>query len=207
MLRAGVTLSLINHPIVIDFSFGTPASPFLVTVSGFGGGGYLELGIGAGGDNGGLQRFVGGIEFGASVAMNFGVASGEVHVFGGVVFTKQQEQIEITGYLRIGGMVRVLGLISVSVELTISLTYILPHPPPGEGNVLRGAAKLVITIDLTFWSTSVELKCEKSFNGSDLALAGATVAPEAVGASVKDALGPVGQSFPWQSYCTAFASE
>jgi hypothetical protein len=201
-LKAGVTLSLVNQPIAIDFSFGTRMSPFLVTVSGFGGGGYLELGIGAGGENGGLQRFVGGIEFGAAVAMNFGIAFGEVHVFGGVVFTKQQAVIEIAGYLRIGGMVRVLGLISVSVELTISLTYI-----GRPSNELRGEAKLVITIDLTFWSTSVELRCEKRFEGPDLALGGATTAPEAVVASIKAALGPDGQSFPWQSYCRAFAGE
>jgi hypothetical protein len=201
LLQAGITVSLVNQPITIDFAFGTRANPFLVTVTGFGGGGYLELGIGAGGDNGGLQRFVGGIEFGASVAMSFGVADGEVHVFGGIVFTKAQRGIEIAGYLRIGGMVRVLGLISVSIELTVSLTFVEP-------NILRGAAKLVIAVDLTFWSTSVEIACEKSFSGSPLApaAAGGTVAgsPES---SVVHALGPVGASFPWHSYCRAFAGE
>src|SRR5262249_1701758 len=155
-LRTSVTLSLINQPVSVDFAFGTRSNPFLVTVTGFGGGGYLELGIGAGGQDGGLQRFVGGIEFGASVAMNFGVASGEVHVFGGVVFAKQGNSIEITGYLRIGGMVRVLALISVSIELTVSLTY---HDED-HSNELRGAAKLIIAVDLTFWSTSVEISCE-----------------------------------------------
>jgi hypothetical protein len=134
--------------------------------------------------------------------MNFGVASGEVHVLGGFVFTKQGESIEITGYLRIGGMVRVLGLISVSVELTISLAY--EGPPKNE---LRGAAKLVIAIDLTFWATSVEIECEQRFEGPSLTLEDATTGPEAVVASVKAALGDDGQSFPWQSYCRAFASE
>ncbi|MFI9429174.1 hypothetical protein ACIG54_37270, partial [Streptomyces achromogenes] len=146
LLQAGITLSLGDDPVTVDFSFGTRDRPFLVTVMGFGGGGYLELGIRAGGDDSGLERFVGGIEFGAAVAMDFGVARGEVHVFGGVVFTKRGSTIEIAGYLRIGGSVRVLGLISVSVELTISLTFVEP-------NVLRGKARLVIAVDLTFWST------------------------------------------------------
>jgi hypothetical protein len=103
--------------------------------------------------------------------------------------------------LRIGGMVRVLGVISISVELTVSLTYVLP-----PANVLRGAAKLVITVDLTFWSSSVELTCEKSFAGPPLLLDD-TAMPEAVSTSVVATLGPVGESFPWRSYCLAFANE
>ncbi|WP_158756584.1 hypothetical protein [Streptomyces sp. NRRL S-475] len=202
LLQAGITLSLGNDPVTVDFTFGTRDRPFLVTVMGFGGGGYLELGIRAGGDDSGLERFVGGIEFGAAVAMDFGVARGEVHVFGGVVFTKQGSKVEITGYLRIGGSLRVLGLVSVSVELTISLTYVEP-------NVLRGKARLLIAVDLTFWSTSVEITCEKTFIGSD-----ETVAPRGRGAlaaagpsSVQQAWGPVGSSFPWHTYCQAFTRE
>lgn len=212
-IRIGLTLSLEQRPIEIDFAFATRERPFLVTVSGFGGGGYLELGVSAGGSDGGLQRFVGGIEFGASVAMDFGVAAGEVHVFGGVVFVKRGGAIEITGYLRIGGSVSVLGLIRVSVELTLSLTYDVEH------NELRGSARLVITVDLTFWSTSVTLECHKSFKGPSLA-PGPRDAPTASmearqaaedaalrATTVEAALGPQGSSFPWQTYCRAFAKE
>ncbi|MCQ6556833.1 hypothetical protein NPS70_27130 [Streptomyces sp. C10-9-1] len=204
-LEIGLTLSLEGRPIVIDFAFGTRERPFLVTVSGFGGGGYLELGVSAGGTDGGLQRFVGGIEFGAGVAMDFVVASGEVHVFGGVVFVKQGGSLQITGYLRIGGSVSVLGLIRVSVELTISLTYDV------DRNVLHGSAKLVITVDLTFWSTSVTLECHKSFKGPSLAFspeeALAASSTELHASSVEDALGQQGESFPWHTYCRAFAAE
>ncbi|MFZ3493287.1 hypothetical protein ACODT5_08665 [Streptomyces sp. 5.8] len=204
-LEIGLTLSMENRPILIDFSFATRERPFLVTVSGFGGGGYLELGISAGGADDGLQRFVGGIEFGAGVAMDFGVASGEVHVFGGVVFVKQGGSIEITGYLRIGGSVSVLGLIRVSVELTLSLTYNV------ESNELHGSAKLVITVDLTFWSTSVTLECRESFKGPSLAFtpeqALSASSSDLHASSVEDALGPQGESFPWHTYCRAFAAE
>ncbi len=201
-LEAGLTLPLSVRPITIDFAFGTRNRPFLVTVMGFGGGGYLELGIRAGGEGSGLERFVGGIEFGASVAMDFGVAFGEVHVFGGIVFVKQGSAISITGYLRLGGSLRVLGLITVSVELTISLTFVSP-------NTLTGAAKLVIAIDLTFWSTSVEIECRKTFVGSDQTLADRerALAPPPVKFTVEQALGRVGSSFPWLTYCQAFAGE
>jgi hypothetical protein len=132
--------------------------------------------------------------------MNFGVAEGEVHVFGGIVFAQLGSDVEITGYLRIGGMVRVLGLISVSVELTVSLTYLPP-------NKLRGAAKLVIAIDLTFWSTSVEIAASYTIDGSAALVAGqdSFVPAATVEHTVLDALGPDGSSFPWQSYCQAFA--
>ncbi|MDQ1031670.1 hypothetical protein QF035_009252 [Streptomyces umbrinus] len=211
-IRTGLTLSLEQRPIEIDFAFATRERPFLVTVSGFGGGGYLELGVSAGEPDGGLQRFVGGIEFGASVAMNFGIAAGEVHVFGGVVFVKKGRTIEITGYLRIGGSVSVLGLIRVSVELTLSLAYDV------ERNELHGSARLVITVDLTFWSTSVTLECHKSFKGPSLAAdpRDALTSVEArqpsedaalSASTVEAALGPQGSSFPWQTYCRAFAKE
>ncbi|MGW4147077.1 hypothetical protein [Streptomyces albogriseolus] len=212
-IRIGLALSLEQRPIEIDFSFATRERPFLVTVSGFGGGGYLEIGVSAGKSDGGLRRFVGGIEFGASVAMDFGVAAGEVHVFGGIVFVKQGGTIDITGYLRIGGSVSVLGLIRVSVELTLSLTYDV------ERNELHGSARLVITVDLTFWSTSVTLECHKSFKGPSLVAgprtaltapaearqASADAAPST--STVEAALGPQGSSFPWQTYCSAFAKE
>ncbi|MER7766887.1 hypothetical protein [Kitasatospora sp. NPDC096140] len=205
-IRIAVTLSLTNRPIAVDFAFGTREKPFLVTVSGFGGGGYLELGIGAGGPDSGLQRLTGGIEFGAAVTMDFAIASAEVHVFGGVVFAKNGRDTEITGYLRIGGSVSVLGLISVSIELTLSLTY------DTDTNVLSGSARLVITVDLTFFSKTVTLECHKSFGGSSHLAAPAAHAGPALAAgpdpsSVEAALGPQGPSFPWQTYCQAFAGE
>ncbi len=207
LIQSGITLSLTDKPVTIDFAFGTRERPFLVTVAGFGGGGYLELGVSAGGSDAGLRRFVGGIEFGAALAMDFGIASGEVHVFGGVVCALRDGATEITGYLRVGGSVRVLGLIGVSIELTMSLTY---H---ADTNELSGSARLVITVDLTFWSTSVTLSCHKRFKAdllaarADTGLTGtADGLPAAVppGASVETALGKQGSHYPWRDYCRAF---
>ncbi|MFR9773207.1 hypothetical protein [Nocardia sp. SC052] len=197
-IEAGVTLSFVNKPLTIDFKFATRQRPFLVTVSGLGGGGYLELAVAAGGQPDGLTKLVGGIEFGASVAVDFAIVAAEVHVFGGIVFVYDR-RVSITGYLRIGGSIDLLGLARVAVELTLSLTY--------TPNRLEGSAKLVVVIDLTLWSASFELTCRKSFAGPDMLAPerAAIAAPPA--SSVAATLGPVGTSYPWRTYCRAFAGE
>ncbi|MEV7392555.1 hypothetical protein [Streptomyces sp. NPDC091215] len=204
LVQAGITLSLTDQPIVMDFAFGTRERPFMVTVSGFGGGGYLELGLSAGGTDSGLQRFTGGIEFGAAIAMDFVIVSAEVHVFGGVVFAKNGTDTEITGYLRIGGSISLLGLISVSIELTLALTY------DATSGSLSGSARLVITVDLTFFSKSFTLECHKCFGNCPPSAGLSSTHSEALTGSdpsVQAALEPQGQSFPWQTYCRAFAGE
>lgn len=201
VLDTGITLSLSNKPFSVDFAFGKKERPFLATVSMFGGGGYLELGVSA---DKGLERLVGGLEFGASVAMNFLVAKGEVHVLGGIVFTVKNNSVEIAGYLRIGGSVEVLGLVRLSVELTVSLNYTKSE------NALIGSAKLVATVDLTFWSTSVELECHHRIDGASLPFAAEKGSVDAIdphSSSVEAAFGPQGESRPWETYCRAFAWE
>ena len=59
--------------------------------------------------------------------------------------------VALVGYLRIGGSLEVLGLVTVSVELVLSLGY------ESTGNRLVGRATLVLELDLTIWSDKVEL--------------------------------------------------
>ena len=84
----------------------------------FGGGGYVELAL----DRDGLKRFEASLEFGAFVAVDFVIASGEVHALGGVRFVLERDgAVTVTGYLRIGGSVEVLGL-SDGVDRAVSVT-------------------------------------------------------------------------------------
>ena len=55
VVDTGLTVPLDGRPVLVRFAFGTREKPFLVTVSLFGGGGYLELCVSAGG----MERFVG----------------------------------------------------------------------------------------------------------------------------------------------------
>jgi hypothetical protein len=208
LLKTTVTVSLVNEPVLLEFAFASREQPFLVAVSVFGGGGYIDLAIGAGGPSGGLQRFTGAFEFGACAAMDFVVVSAEVHVFGGVVLTLTGSSIDITGYLRIGGRIRLLGLISISLELTMALTCDF------DSGVVSGSAQLVITVDLTFWSTSVHLECHQTFTRPHGLASGRGIAAlDAAGAdaiwSINDALGhnPTDPTkpYPWLTYCQAFA--
>jgi hypothetical protein len=114
----------------------------------FGGGGYVEMAI----THEGLKHFDIALEFGALIAIDFGVASAEVHAFGGVRFVLTDDgSVELTGYIRIGGSVNILGLVSVSVEMCVQLSY------ESQTNALVGRATMVIDIDLTLWSEPVEL--------------------------------------------------
>jgi hypothetical protein len=188
---AGIDVPFNGNPVSVLIGFASRANPFQLSVMMFGGGGYIELAL----DRDGLRRFEASLEFGAFIAVNFVVASGEVHALGGVRFVLERDgAVTITGYLRIGGCVEVLGLISVSIELCLSLTY------QSQRNALVGRATLVIEIDLTLWSDSVELDSgEWVLAGGDdqhrpLAAANAAVA-ERDGFSL------------WRTYRAAFADE
>src|SRR6266540_2105979 len=134
-----------------NIAFRSRANPFNLSVLMFGGGGYLELEV----NHRGLQRLEASLEFGASVAINFIVASGEVHAMGGVRFVLEDGQVQLTGFLRFGGSVEVLGIISVSVELLVTLSY------DTVSNEMYGQATLVVDIDLLLYSDSVELDTGK----------------------------------------------
>jgi hypothetical protein len=100
----------------------------------------------------------------------------------------------------------VLGLITISIELTVSLTYI-----PAPANALIGSARLIVVVDLTFWSTSVEIECHQRFDGPRLTFAPDadffSLAGDRRTSSVTTALEPQGNSRPWDTYCRAFAVE
>ncbi|MFB9515249.1 hypothetical protein [Streptomyces purpureus] len=146
-LNTEISVPFDGRPVSVSFGFASRENPFTLTVLMFGGGGYLELEL----DHTGLRRLEGALEFGAMVAVDFVVARGEVHAFGGVRYEMAGSKVTLTGYLRIGGCVEVLGLVTVSVELCITLAY------QSTTMALVGRATLVIEIDLTLWSDSIEL--------------------------------------------------
>jgi hypothetical protein len=69
-----------------------------------------------------------------------------------------------TGYLRCGGSLEVLGLISISVEFYLAFTY---RNKAGGGNEVWGQATLTVSVKIAFFSTSVDLSVERRFAGSD----------------------------------------
>jgi hypothetical protein len=144
-----------GEPIVTSLAFANRENPFSLSVSMFGGSGYLVFEIA----EEGIRKLEASLDFGAAVAIGVGVAKAEVHALGGVRFLLVGSEVKVSGFLRIGGSVDVLGLVSVSVELRVELTY--------DGQTLSGRATAVIQIDVTFWSGSISIDSgEYVFAGS-----------------------------------------
>ena len=140
-----------------------------------------------------MQKLEASFEFGAQIAIDFGVASGGVHVMAGIYFKMEPEKASLTGYFRLGGYVDVLGLISASIELYLDLTY---HFDSGK---CVGTATLTIEVEVLFLSFSVKITAERKFAGSsgDPSFA-ALMGPE-------DGVVQPETQYAWRDYCEAFA--
>ena len=64
----------------------------------------------------------------------------------------------LTGYLRLGGELSVLGLVSISLEFVLSFGY--------EAGKAAGRATLTVKVEIAFFSKSVSISVEKKFAGS-----------------------------------------
>ncbi|MBR0820239.1 hypothetical protein [Bradyrhizobium liaoningense] len=137
-----------GEPVSLALGFASRAKPFTLTVLMFGGGGYVDVEFIAEG----LRRLEISLQFGAAIAISFGIGQAEVHAFGGIRYALVPNAgPTLTGFIHIGGSIEVLGLISVSVELRVELAYQF------DTNALIGRATLVIEIDVTLFSDTVEL--------------------------------------------------
>jgi hypothetical protein len=190
-LGASLTVPFLIDPLSLRFNFCDRHSPFLLTVSALGGGGFFAVTL----DPGGFQMLEAALEFGACVAVSFAVASGSVSVVAGIYFklekTNSHYGATLTGYFRMRGEVDVLGIISASIELYLELRYVSPDKVVGK-------ATLTIEISVLFFSASVSITCERKFAGSN----GDPTFAELMAPYTDPALGYVE---PWVTYCEAFA--
>jgi hypothetical protein len=157
-LSAGLDLPLLSGKPVIDIAFAARHNPFLLTVSLLGGGGFVHVQL----DTEGMKLLEVAFEFGANASINLGVASGGVHIMAGIYFAMQTDagttKATLSGYLRMGGELSVLGLISVSLEFNLSFTY--------DGKAATGEATLTVEVKVLFFCKSVSISVQKRFGGS-----------------------------------------
>ena len=154
-LGAALTLPFTGEPVRFRFNFCERENPFTLTVSLFGGGGFFAIAVGLDG----VEMLEASLEFGGAIAFDIGVASGGVHVMAGIYFKWENDACELTGYLRLGGSVEVLGIITISVEFYMGLTY-------ATGGHVSGEATLTVEIEILFFSTSVSMSVHREFAGS-----------------------------------------
>lgn len=161
-LGASFFLPFAKDPMNFHFAFCERQQPFILTVYIFGGGGFFSMDVGSKG----VVMIEAALEFGVSAAINLGVASGEASMMAGFYFQKTGADFILTGYFRAYGSLSVLGIITVSLEFYLGLSYaskgITPH-----GGTLWGQASLTVKIEILFFSTSVSVSMEKEFAGSD----------------------------------------
>ena len=155
-IMAALDLPYLDGKPAVEFAFASRAKPFLVTVEIFGGGGFVHVVL----DTDGVRMVEGAIEFGANFCLNLGVASGAVHAMAGIYFQLKGSSSDLTGFVDIGGEVSVLGIVSISIDLNLSLSW--QHSP--QGNVIQGRATLTVSVHVLFFSASVQLSVERSFS-------------------------------------------
>ena len=180
-LTGALTIPFTGDPVRARFAFCERQNPFLISVSLFAGGGFFGVGFGLDG----IEMMEASFEFGGNFSMDIGVASGGVHIMAGIYFKMEKvppstsDEITLTGYVRLGGELEVLGIISLSLEFYLGLTY------QSEGNKVWGQATLTVGISILFFSASVSLSVEREFADPP----------------VPSLLDPDG----WATYCGAFA--
>lgn len=196
-LGAGFTVPFIGQPLSVRFNFCTREQPFNLTVSLFGGGGFFGVTI----DPHGVQILEAAFEFGASISVDFGVASGGVHVMAGIYFRMEQDAASLAGYFRLGGHVSVLGLITASLELYLELRYEF------ETGKAVGSAQLTIEVEVFLFSASVTVRCERKFAGSNGDPTFRQLMGLAPALPLADELAKIDtdSDYAWREYCEAFA--
>lgn len=177
----GTTIPFNGDAARFRFSFCTRENPFLLSISMFGGGGFF--GIECGTDRSVFLEV--SLEFGASVAFDVGVASGGVEVMAGIYIEVMDPpgMASLTGFLRMGGELSILGIISISCELYLGFTYIFP---PTDKCI--GRARFFLEIEIFIFSFTIEAEVERRFGGESDPTFAQLMPPPA-----------------WTEYCNAYA--
>lgn len=183
-LGADCRVPFLGDTVTVGFTFCTKEAPFRLTVLAIGGGGWVEIRL----SPKALVLLIMGLEAGASLSVDLGVASGSVSVMIGVYLRLEDEEGKLTAYYRIRGEVEVLGIASASITLELSMLY---NTKTGK---LTGRASLVVEVEVAFFSASVEITCER------------TIATRDGDPSLRDIMPPnEGGQDMWKNYYTSFA--
>lgn len=185
-LSSSVTLPFNGKPVRARFALSSRDHPFTVTVSLLGGRGFFGITV----ESGDIVGFEAQVEFGAAAALDLGVASGSVTVTAGIYVKIQPgetdphtQEAKASGFFRAVGELDVLGIISISVEFYLALTY------DSGTKAVCGTALVVVRVRVAFFSKSVSLEVKREFgSGGDPAFG--DIFPD---------------SRPWQARCGAFA--
>jgi len=161
-LGAALTLPFLDGKPVLDFNISERANPFQLRVAFFAGGGFFRLQM----DTQGMRQLEAALEFGAAFGLSIAVATGEVHAMAGIYFALTRDDggkydCTLSGYMRLGGRLSVIGIIRLSVEFNLSFTY------QGKTGKAYGRATVTVMVEVLLISVSVDLTVERAFGGAN----------------------------------------
>lgn len=154
-LGADLQVPFFGKSVTYGFTFCTREHPFTLAVAFIGGGGWLGLRL----SPEGLDVLELGLEAGAVLAVDLGVASGSVSAMLGIYLRLEGDAGSLTGYFRIRGELDVLGLVSASVELYMALTY---NFATGK---MTGEAMVTVEVDVALYTGRVRIRARREFSG------------------------------------------
>lgn len=162
-LGSKMTLPFDGKPVHFRFEFCTRDEPFKLTIYIFGGGGFFGLGVGTDG----FEIMEAALEFGIAASIDIGIASGSAKIVVGIYFKLEEksgppkhQETSLTGYFRAHGEVSVMGVVSITLDIYIGLTYEF------ETNKVTGTATISISVHILFFSISASVTVERKFGGT-----------------------------------------
>lgn len=187
-IGADLEVPFLGKSLTVGFDFCSRERPFTLQVTFIGGGGWFGLRV----SPDGLDVLELGLEAGATLSVDFGVASGSISAMIGVYMRLEGKAGSLAGYFRLRGEVDVMGLISASIELYLELKYDMPT------GKMTGSATITVEVEVLVFSGSVRIHAERRFAGSN----GDPSFRQLMDVKKRATTSPA-----WSKYCSAFAEE
>ncbi len=144
-----------------EFDFANANDPFTISAGIFGGGGYFQIVL----FTHDIKSITLSFDFGAMMAIDLYVASGQASIVAGFSFTEltsptaPKKQITLIGFVKLGGSLTILGIFSVSLEFDLQLEY------QSATGTLTGTASMEISVGIFCLHVSFSASATATFAG------------------------------------------
>jgi hypothetical protein len=154
-LNVAVMLPFNGDPARCIFGISEQDHPFLLAVSIYGGGGFLQLRLGLDG----VESLEGALEFGIVAGISIGPLNGWGFCVAGIYFRIEASKSRVCGFVHAHGHMDVLGIISMDIDLKVTICYL-------SAGTVQGDADFEVDIDILFFSASYTFHATYQFGGS-----------------------------------------
>jgi hypothetical protein len=185
-----------DAPLEFGFNFSTPQKPFSIVVSFLEGQGSFGMTITPKG-----VTVDASLAFGGAFEIDLTVVKGGVALTAGIHLHKD-DNLEVGGFLHLCGGVELFGLIGITLDAMMSLSW------DSHSSAFTGEVQLTLTVDLLFIHKSVQVTFTKTFGGGSHAPSAGTLAgvPQPNVFALLGGSAVAGYAHAWESYCGGFAA-